>query len=332
MLQCSSTVFICSILVYASSQQNGDVRLEGHNSANRGRVEVYIEEFGDWTTVCFDYRDVESQEGVAQAVCRQLGFYNFKDIGNVTKFGLPANETDMLEKLLVIDCPANSDPQNAAQHILRCIPVDGSCEDGDDMAVQCGDESRGSSPFDTMVDFLSDDPSLQGSSSEGFAGVYVNEKWGPVCNMKKADADTFCKQLSYTNAVNVEELTNTTMLEREVLDQFHCTNTTNSACLRRCFDYPSTSQEISCPDGFSYVTCTFATGTPNDDLLENYGTRSICTDGSSNAGTIAGAVVGSLLAVAAIAIVTVALCVLVPGCYCYRGKRAPGTSKKYDAL
>lgn len=53
-------------------------------------------------------------------------------------YSLPANETDMLEKLLVIDCPANSDPQNAAQHILRCIPVDGSCEDGDDMAVQCG--------------------------------------------------------------------------------------------------------------------------------------------------------------------------------------------------
>lgn len=66
------------------------------------------------------------------------------------------------------------------------------------------DETRDSFPFDTMVDIMNDDISPFSSVSSGFAQVYLNGDWGPVCNMKIADADSFCRQLSYTNAVAVE--------------------------------------------------------------------------------------------------------------------------------
>ena len=77
--------YVCAA---SQDESNGDVRLEG-DTDTRGRVEVYLEGEGmnEWTTLCFNYMDVKSQEGVAQAVCRQLGFYDFKALGNVTAFG-----------------------------------------------------------------------------------------------------------------------------------------------------------------------------------------------------------------------------------------------------
>ena len=70
------------------------------------------------------------------------------------------------------------------------------------------DQSRGSYPYDTMVNFWVDDQ-LEGSVSSGFASVYLNKEWGPVCNMDQWDADIFCKQLSYTNAIDVELMNST---------------------------------------------------------------------------------------------------------------------------
>lgn len=69
-------------------QQNGDVRLLGGGPAevNRGKLEVYDAAEGDWNSLCFDYNAIQAQEGVAQAACRQLGFSDFVNIGNVTKF------------------------------------------------------------------------------------------------------------------------------------------------------------------------------------------------------------------------------------------------------
>lgn len=61
--------------------------MEGGPSEIRGKLEVYEESRGDWTSICYDYKELKDQEGVAQLACRQLGFYNFVEIGNVTKFG-----------------------------------------------------------------------------------------------------------------------------------------------------------------------------------------------------------------------------------------------------
>lgn len=59
-----------------------------------------------------------------------------------------------------------------------------------------------------MVDFLNsdyDEVEPGQSLSEGHPQIYLNGQWGPVCNMKKEDADVFCRQLSFTNAVSVME-------------------------------------------------------------------------------------------------------------------------------
>ena len=67
------------------------------------------------------------------------------------------------------------------------------------------DDAREEYPYDAMVDFIDDDLPYSMSLSEGFAQVYVNQQWGPVCKMQKEDADVFCRQLSFTNAVSVQE-------------------------------------------------------------------------------------------------------------------------------
>lgn len=76
-----------------------------------------------------------------------------------------------------------------------------------------GEQTRDSFQFDTMVEFYGDDgPSMGESTSEGYVQIYLDskEQFRPVCNMGKDDADTFCRQLSYTNAVSVENMMNTT--------------------------------------------------------------------------------------------------------------------------
>lgn len=52
--------------------------------------------------------------------------------------------------------------------------------------------------------YLSDD-NVEVKSS-GFLQVYVNGEFGSVCNMNKADADSACRQLGYTNSIGVENM------------------------------------------------------------------------------------------------------------------------------
>ena len=68
-----------------------------------------------------------------------------------------------------------------------------------------GQDSREVDPYDTMVDIINDEATPATSISSGLASIYVNEDWGSVCNMKKADADSFCRQLGFTNAVSVDD-------------------------------------------------------------------------------------------------------------------------------
>ena len=57
------------------------MRLE-NGTVTMGRLEVYID--GEWGTVCFD-GDID-QRGMAQAVCRQLGFNDHKRVNVLEEF------------------------------------------------------------------------------------------------------------------------------------------------------------------------------------------------------------------------------------------------------
>jgi hypothetical protein len=56
-----------------------------------------------------------------------------------------------------------------------------------------------------MVDFVHDLTMQDESLSDGIPQVYINDAWGTVCNMGQADADAFCRQLSFTNALSVRK-------------------------------------------------------------------------------------------------------------------------------
>ena len=72
-------------LTSVAAQQEGDVRLAGEGTRSyEGRLEVYYT--ASWTSVCFEYANKDAK-GVARVVCRQLGFYDYTSVGNVTKLG-----------------------------------------------------------------------------------------------------------------------------------------------------------------------------------------------------------------------------------------------------
>ena len=48
----------------------------------------------------------------------------------------------------------------------------------------------------------------KGYASTGFLEVYAHGSWGPVCNLGKADADSACRQLGYTNSFSRSENNN----------------------------------------------------------------------------------------------------------------------------
>ena len=52
-------------------------------------------------------------------------------------------------------------------------------------------------PYNTQVRLVGGET---GFTSSGFVEMYKNNRWGPVCNMNAADADSACRQLGYTNA------------------------------------------------------------------------------------------------------------------------------------
>ena len=52
-------------------------------------------------------------------------------------------------------------------------------------------------PYDTQVQLVQGDTEY---TSSGYVEVYLNDRWGPVCNMQSSDADSACMQLGYSGA------------------------------------------------------------------------------------------------------------------------------------
>lgn len=68
------------------AQQNGDLRLASELvGVPMGRVEIFLDR--QWGTLRFnDKSHFSEQQGAAQAICRQLGYYDQLKVGNVTNF------------------------------------------------------------------------------------------------------------------------------------------------------------------------------------------------------------------------------------------------------
>ena len=66
----------------------------------------------------------------------------------------------------------------------------------------------------TVTSYLWDNPyngmvRLTGGNftSEGLVEVFCNGQWGTVCGFSSDDANTVCKQLGYSEAINYDHLT-----------------------------------------------------------------------------------------------------------------------------
>ena len=55
-------------------------------------------------------------------------------------------------------------------------------------------------PYDGQVRLVGEDSSV----SSGLAEIYLNNEWGTVCyeGMTKSAADSFCRQVGYTNSLS----------------------------------------------------------------------------------------------------------------------------------
>lgn len=272
------TVFLAFLALTAAqyNQQNGDVRLVSNDGVrSHGRLEIFLK--GVWGTVKYSY--LISQEGVAQAVCRQLGYYDEVNYGLATKMGFSDAESNVVNHLENVECDYSIDPSGAIPHILRCdYDYDGTISPHDfDMGVECdSDTNRYDVPYDTEVRLISNTT----YSSAGFLEIAIGlgGNWGPVCNMNSNDADSACRQLGYTNAVTVRDYkyfvngSNDTLADK--VDSFSCTS--SHPCLRSCFDYSGADVSVYCRGMHSYVRCTFTKSMED----EAYGTLVLCSSKS----------------------------------------------------
>ena len=102
------------------------VRLRGSNSRGRGRVEIYVPEFG-WGTVCDDSWDIRD----GHVVCRELGF-----LGGAKKVRSSAYYGTGSGRILLDEVNCRGDES----HILDCAHSGMNrhdCSHGEDAGVDC---------------------------------------------------------------------------------------------------------------------------------------------------------------------------------------------------
>lgn len=324
----SFQLVLVGVVVCASAQSHGDLRLVDSQDMNLGRVEIFFED--QWSTIC----DV-NYGGVGSIVCYQLKQNSGRADHPGTNVRLmnealsdddsgpqiDRNSTRRI-KMRDIDCGAYySDPLDTT-HILRCdyelVEADSKCTHEDDLAVYCRDGAEGQNHYNSEVRLVGGN-----FSSEGTLEVYHDEKWGNVCHdgFHKMAAETVCRQMGYTHARMLSSTRQRTSDTVWLSGNITCGGK-SSACLSDCVPLESFNQ-TSCSDGkYVEIWCGFDPG--KADVMSP-GNAVMCSLRRRFSKTPAFffaimSVSSGLWAVSTGVIIVTAVCYSVERCPCYKMK------------
>lgn len=141
-------------------------------------------------------------------------------------------------------------------HILRCkyntnIPT--NCDHKKDVWIEC-QGLLNVQPYDSQVQLVN---TTYDYPSSGILEIVMNSIWGNICSnhFSKLSADSACRQMGYTGALNYSTISPTT--NTALVDNVSCEGKAHScSCLAACFKTISESP-IPCSARFVHVTCTF---------------------------------------------------------------------------
>ena len=293
----------------------------GHGDAV-GRLDIYLN--GQWGTFCGITR------GGAQAACRQLGFYNFIVFA-------PYNKTEDWPNIPIAIRNTNCDYAftGALNHVLRCgYTTDTTgCTHRMDIVVRCA-QSLWMHPYHTQVRLNAGNTTTElitSAPSSGVLEIFLNNEWGNVCNINQQAADSACRQMGYTNAIQITK-TSKKSTDKVWSNDVSC-GTSSCECLRSCIG-KIPSSPTTCSDGnYVSVQCTYdASKATNLDagsedtceLNYNAGSCSGGNDGSDVNSIVIGVVVAIAVIVLLSCIVTTVVCFAVPTCILSRHVRGKG--------
>ena len=202
-----ATIFLSVFAIFASAQQDGDVRLVGGDVKNEGRVEVYYG--GQWGTVCDDsWHNID-----ADVVCKQLGFEAAEQIFYRAQYGegtgpiwidqinCTGGASSILDcdhnKWGTHDCTHREDAAVICKRIAPDKPAEmpvrlscpGHIQDG--LCKACSNKKR-----------LDPGECLPQAAIQGVVEVYYDGKWKPLSleGWNTKSAQVVCNELGYPEA------------------------------------------------------------------------------------------------------------------------------------
>ncbi|XP_062576045.1 deleted in malignant brain tumors 1 protein-like isoform X2 [Saccostrea cucullata] len=194
------------------------LRLVNGSSSGEGRVEVY--EDGHWGTVCVDSWDSND----ANVVCRQLFGLERQGVAVSTAvFGKGEGSVH-----LDLQC------SGAETDVLDCPhSTSANCTHSEDAGVLCFLPNR-------HIKL-----SNGNATNEGFIEVFINGKWGAVCDQvwDNDDAKVACRSLGYSGGVAVNSSVFGPGNEYIWLDGINCNG--NEGSLLQCTDSVTGSNECN---------------------------------------------------------------------------------------
>ena len=280
-----------------------------------GRLDIYLSR--KWGTIC------GMDSGGAEAACRQLGFdgvISFEPYSQMTnKLVVPRASDDMPIAIGNVRCE-----QTDVLHVLRCdYSNDIKCDHDEDIVLTCNGILLSSHPYNSQVQLTpispSQDRDITLSPSSGLLQVFLNKKWGYVCDsgIDKQAADTACRQMGYTNALDTggKVLSNNSSSDAW-LNGVHCGNPGSSCqCLNGCFKNPSSL--IACISHLS-LECTFNSTVPNNSPSSS-GSKGICSHPTTcNGWSVIGIAIEIGAAALLLLIIVLVVCVTIPACFLSR--------------
>ena len=270
-------VFQLSLFPLIIAQSEGDVRLMDGPSANVGRLEIFWK--GKWSTFC------GLSSGGAQAACRQLGYLGFISYKALDKVNpnLNISEAEQGTPIAIDYTKCEYSFSKGLLHVLRCgysTQLSSDCSHANDIILQCQTTSLWTHPYEGQVRLTTRPP--MATMSFGVLEISFNGKWGNVCgdDFNQAAADSACRQMGYTNALNY-----TTVTEKSGdvawLHEMSCqgNNMKSCDCLSGCFGSNPTTP-VTCPlDTYAVLTCTYNV---NIEDKAPSGSRDICENKQSS--------------------------------------------------